>query len=153
MQLNPEAALQNNFVGTKSLSKICSEFGVKKFVMLSTDKAVNPNSVMGLSKTLAEKLHSKYTTSFSNISHETDGYFVAVKDAAFEKVLPQINFKNKLLVHCSGSMPLSCIETYSENTGVFYPLQTFSKNREIDFSKIPVFIEANSTSGNAAGNS
>jgi FlaA1/EpsC-like NDP-sugar epimerase len=55
MQLNPEAALQNNFVGTKSLSKICSEFGVKKFVMLSTDKAVNPNSVMGLSKTLAEK--------------------------------------------------------------------------------------------------
>ncbi|MCG9479529.1 MAG: polysaccharide biosynthesis protein [Actinomycetia bacterium] len=55
MQLNPEAALQNNFIGTKSLAKLCSQFGVKKFVMLSTDKAVNPNSVMGLSKTLAEK--------------------------------------------------------------------------------------------------
>ncbi|MDZ7836954.1 MAG: nucleoside-diphosphate sugar epimerase/dehydratase [Actinomycetota bacterium] len=55
MQLNPEAALQNNFIGTKSMAKLCSQFGVKKFVMLSTDKAVNPNSVMGLSKTLAEK--------------------------------------------------------------------------------------------------
>jgi len=55
MQLNPEAALQNNFIGTKSLAKLCADFGVKKFVMLSTDKAVNPNSVMGLSKALAEK--------------------------------------------------------------------------------------------------
>ncbi|MGM0365876.1 MAG: polysaccharide biosynthesis protein [Actinomycetota bacterium] len=55
MQLNPEAALQNNYIGTKSLAKLCAEYGVKKFVMLSTDKAVNPNSVMGLSKALAEK--------------------------------------------------------------------------------------------------
>lgn len=55
MQLNPEAALQNNYIGTKSLAKLCSDFGVRKFVMLSTDKAVNPNSVMGLSKALAEK--------------------------------------------------------------------------------------------------
>ncbi len=55
MQLNPEAALQNNFVGTKALAKLCADSGVKKFVMLSTDKAVKPNSVMGLSKALAEK--------------------------------------------------------------------------------------------------
>ena len=42
-------------------------------------------------------------------------------------------------------MPLSILEKYSENVGVFYPLQTFSKNREVNFSEIPVFIEANST--------
>jgi predicted short-subunit dehydrogenase-like oxidoreductase (DUF2520 family) len=69
---------------------------------------------------------------------------VALKDSAFEEVLPQINFQNKLLVHCSGSMPLSCLENYSENIGVFYPLQTFSKDREVDFAEIPVFVEANS---------
>jgi predicted short-subunit dehydrogenase-like oxidoreductase (DUF2520 family) len=69
---------------------------------------------------------------------------VALKDSAFEEVLPQINFQNKLLVHCSGSMPLSCLEKYSENIGVFYPLQTFSKDREVDFAEIPVFVEANS---------
>ncbi len=55
MQLNPEAALQNNFVGTKLLAKLAAKHGVRKFVMLSTDKAVNPNNIMGVSKALSEK--------------------------------------------------------------------------------------------------
>ncbi|MFW5755207.1 MAG: Rossmann-like and DUF2520 domain-containing protein [Tangfeifania sp.] len=93
---------------------------------------------------LAEKLNAGYTTSVSDISSGADVYFVALKDAAFEEVLPQINFQNELLVHCSGSMPLSSLKNYSGNIGVFYPLQTFSKNRKVDFSEIPVFIETNS---------
>jgi predicted short-subunit dehydrogenase-like oxidoreductase (DUF2520 family) len=95
-------------------------------------------------KTLAEKLQTNYTNSTKEILKHADVYFVALKDSAFEEVLPQINFQNKLLVHCSGSMPLSCLEKYSENIGVFYPLQTFSKAREVDFAEIPVFVEANS---------
>ncbi len=55
MQLNPEAALQNNFLGTKALAKLAILSGVKKFVMLSTDKAVKPNNIMGISKLLTEK--------------------------------------------------------------------------------------------------
>ena len=55
MQLNPEAAIQNNFIGTKTLAKLAIENDVSRFVMLSTDKAVNPRSIMGLSKLLAEK--------------------------------------------------------------------------------------------------
>jgi len=55
MQLNPEAALQNNFLGTKAMAKLSISSGVKKFVMLSTDKAVNPSNVMGISKLLSEK--------------------------------------------------------------------------------------------------
>jgi len=55
MQLNPEAAIQNNFIGTKILAKLAIENNVSRFVMLSTDKAVNPRSIMGLSKLLAEK--------------------------------------------------------------------------------------------------
>lgn len=95
-------------------------------------------------KSLAEKLRTNYTNSPKEILKDADIYFVALKDSAFEEVLPQINFKNKLLVHGSGSMPLSCLEKYSQNIGVFYPLQTFSIDREVDFSEIPVFIEANS---------
>ncbi|WP_372949850.1 Rossmann-like and DUF2520 domain-containing protein [Mariniphaga sp.] len=95
-------------------------------------------------KSLAEKLQSKYTIAVQNIFTDADIYFVALKDSAFEEILPQINFENKLLVHCSGSMTLSSLEKYSENIGVFYPLQTFSKNRKVDFAEIPVFIEANS---------
>ena len=55
MQLNPEAAIQNNFIGTKTIAKLAIENNVSRFVMLSTDKAVNPRSIMGLSKLLAEK--------------------------------------------------------------------------------------------------
>lgn len=95
-------------------------------------------------KFLADQLSADHTTSVTKIDKTADIYFVAIKDSAIDEVLSQINFNNKLLVHCSGSVPLSALEKYSENTGVFYPLQTFSKNRDIDFSEIPVFIEANS---------
>jgi FlaA1/EpsC-like NDP-sugar epimerase len=54
MQLNPEAAIQNNFMGTKSLAKVATEYGVKRFVLLSSDKAVKPRNIMGVSKLLSE---------------------------------------------------------------------------------------------------
>jgi predicted short-subunit dehydrogenase-like oxidoreductase (DUF2520 family) len=95
-------------------------------------------------KSLAETLRTNYTTSARHIFTGADVYFVAVSDVAFEEVLPRMNVKNSLLVHCSGSMPLSSLEKYSGNIGVLYPLQTFSKAREVDFSEIPVFLEANS---------
>ncbi len=95
-------------------------------------------------KFLAKKLQTNYTISAQDVLPDADVYFVALKDAAFEEVLAKIDFRNKLLVHCSGSLPLSTLEKYSENIGVLYPLQTFSKNRKVDFAEIPVFIEANS---------
>ncbi len=55
MQLNPKAAILNNYLGTKILARLSIEFGVKRFVMLSTDKAVKPRNVMGVSKLLSEK--------------------------------------------------------------------------------------------------
>ncbi|MBM3706797.1 MAG: polysaccharide biosynthesis protein [Actinobacteria bacterium] len=55
MQLNPEAAIENNFIGTKILSKLSIDFGIKRFVLFSTDKAVKPRNVMGISKLLAER--------------------------------------------------------------------------------------------------
>ncbi|SHF97423.1 NADP oxidoreductase coenzyme F420-dependent [Mariniphaga anaerophila] len=95
-------------------------------------------------KALADRLQTAYTTSPEDIISDADIYFVALKDSAFQEVLPKLDIQNKLLVHCSGSMPLSSLEAYSENIGVIYPLQTFSKKREVNFSEIPVFVEANS---------
>ena len=95
---------------------------------------------------LANKLNCDYTTSTQEISTKADMYIVALKDSVLNEVLSEINFQNKLLVHCSGSLPISVLNTYSKNTGVFYPLQTFSKSREVNFKKIPVFVEANSDS-------
>ena len=95
-------------------------------------------------KELAATLSVNYTTSADEIDLNADIYFVALKDSALDEVLSQINFGNKLVVHCSGSLPLSMLEKYSENIGVFYPLQTFSKSRDVVFKEIPVFIESNS---------
>jgi FlaA1/EpsC-like NDP-sugar epimerase len=54
MEFNPQEVIKNNLFGTKKLAEVCAEYGVEELVMLSTDKAVNPISFMGVSKRLAE---------------------------------------------------------------------------------------------------
>ncbi|WP_121666661.1 Rossmann-like and DUF2520 domain-containing protein [Mesonia aquimarina] len=78
------------------------------------------------------------TTSLENLK-EADVYILAVKDDAVKNVIEKIQYKNGLIVHTSGSVPLL---KSAKNNGVFYPLQTFSKNTAVDFSKIPLCIEA-----------
>jgi FlaA1/EpsC-like NDP-sugar epimerase len=56
MEWNPLAAFKNNVLGTAMLASLAERFGVKQFVMISTDKAVNPRGIMGLSKRLAERV-------------------------------------------------------------------------------------------------
>ncbi len=55
MEENPSQAIQTNIKGTKNLADLACKYHVKKFVMVSTDKAVNPSNVMGASKRIAEK--------------------------------------------------------------------------------------------------
>ena len=68
MEINPVEAIKNNVFATKLIGELAGEFGTKNFVLISTDKAVNPTSVMGASKRIAEivlqNLNNKYETKF-----------------------------------------------------------------------------------------
>jgi len=91
---------------------------------------------------LAEKLNSKPITSPDKVISGSDIYICALKDDAIESILSQLNVQNPLIVHTAGSVSMDTLAKFTNSYGVFYPLQTFSKNRLCDFSKVPVFVEA-----------
>ncbi|HPR33384.1 MAG TPA: DUF2520 domain-containing protein [Prolixibacteraceae bacterium] len=93
--------------------------------------------------TLARMLGCNYVTNPEKITPDADIYLISVSDLAFSGLLEKVNFNNKLLAHTAGSIPMSELAKYSQNYGVFYPLQTFSKYRDVNFSRIPFCIEGN----------
>jgi len=68
----PEEAIRVNILGTKTLGELSQKYGVEKFVFVSTDKAVNPSSVMGVSKRVAEMV-------IMDMNHQEKTQFVAVR--------------------------------------------------------------------------
>lgn len=78
---------------------------------------------------------------------EADVYIVAVKDAALADVIRAATKgrESQLFVHTAGSMPMDIFKGLTVHYGVFYPMQTFSKVRLVDFNDISVFLETNDT--------
>lgn len=99
---------------------------------------------MESARTLAQKVEAEYTTDLQAILKGAKLYIVSLKDDALVDLLPQITAgkQESLLVHTAGSIPMSIWEGYTERYGVFYPMQTFSKQREVNFGEVPFFVEA-----------
>jgi len=91
---------------------------------------------------LAEILDCEAVTEPELIRSDADLYICALKDDALPTVLPLLKFGKGLLVHTAGTIPMDFLSSFTLNYGVFYPLQSFSKLRRVDFSKVPFFIEA-----------
>ena len=97
-------------------------------------------------KELADKVGCPYTSSIDAILSDADVYILSVKDDALLRLIPTIcdSRKNGLFLHTAGSVPMNLFEGSASQYGVLYPMQTFSKNRRVDFREIPCFIEASS---------
>jgi len=94
-------------------------------------------------KELALQLKVPYTTDILSISYDASLYIFSVSDDAVSSVSENFISTDALVVHTAGSLPLDIFSKKFKNYGVFYPLQTFTKGRTVDFSNIPVFLEAN----------
>ncbi|MBF1596643.1 Rossmann-like and DUF2520 domain-containing protein [Prevotella sp.] len=97
-------------------------------------------------RTLGELLEAEWLTDIKALRYEADIYIFSVKDSVLCELISEAckGRGDKLFLHTAGSMPMSCFEGKVLHYGVFYPMQTFSKAKDVDFERIPVFIEGNS---------
>lgn len=84
-------------------------------------------------------------TDLAKVRDDADLYIVSVKDSVVGELLPQLckGKETKTFLHTAGSLAMDVFEGMALHYGVLYPMQTFSKSKEVDFSVIPCFIEAN----------
>ncbi len=113
------------------------------------EKKCNILQIVGRNKkevtALAKKVKSKASFDFKSIDKFADIYVIAVKDDAIELLASKLKLGNALVVHTSGAVNASVLKKCSKNYGVFYPLQTISKDKKTKFKKVPICIEANNT--------
>lgn len=121
-------------IGTGNVSKHLFDAFV-----LSTE--INITQVVGRNKKALEyyKNRTAIEHDFSKIA-DADIYIIAVSDDAIAKVSTSLIDKKGLVVHTSGSVPMNALSNHRK--GNFYPLQTFSKEKVVDFRTIPICIEA-----------
>jgi len=96
---------------------------------------------------LARLTASEPVTDLQQVARDADVYICALKDDVLPRILPELckGREEALFLHTAGSVSMDIFQPYARHYGVLYPMQTFSKERQLDFSEIPVFIEANST--------
>ena len=87
---------------------------------------------------ISEELNIPYST---KELADADLYLISVSDSAVEQVSDLIKTEKALVAHTSGSLPIETLNGDYRKAS-FYPLQTFSKTKNLDYSKIPFFIEA-----------
>lgn len=94
---------------------------------------------------LASQLGAQPVAAIDEVRDDADVYIFSVKDSVLGELLPRVCRKseNQVFLHTAGSLPMSVFQGMALHYGVLYPMQTFSKQREVDFQSIPSFVEAN----------
>lgn len=98
---------------------------------------------------LAQLVGAAAINDLNNVEQQADLYIISVKDDAIGAVAASLKNVNGLVVHTSGTTDINVLASQVKKAGVFYPLQTFSKSKDVSFDNIPLCIEA-SDSGQLA---
>lgn len=93
---------------------------------------------------LSNRLGASCTTSLDEVRCDANIYIVALKDDVLQELVPLIvkGREHALFIHTAGSIPMQIWEGYAKRYGVLYPMQTFSKQRQVDWNEVSVFVEA-----------
>ncbi|WP_421944369.1 Rossmann-like and DUF2520 domain-containing protein [Pedobacter sp.] len=93
-------------------------------------------------KLLANELSAEAISNYTDLNNKADLYIISVKDDAIDEVAAQLKNVRGLVVHTSGTTDINVLSKHGLRSGVFYPLQTFSKGKSVSFDNIPLCIEA-----------
>lgn len=95
-------------------------------------------------KSLAVLVNAEAIDSFEQLDSNIDLAIIAISDQSISTVIGQMHhaLPDVLIVHTSGSTNLDVLTQQHARAGVFYPLQTFSLDREVDWNSTPLFVEA-----------
>lgn len=129
-------------IGSGNVATILSKVFVNKGFSINQVFSKSKINAEILIKKLASNQQIKATDNIAEIDDISDIYIVCVKDDAIATVVNQFLFKDKLIVHTSGSVDITVFNGFNQ-FGVFYPLQTFSKDKNTDFANVPFCIEGN----------
>ena len=95
-------------------------------------------------KELADKVGCTYTDKYDEVVTDADIYIISVKDDAIESVAKSLakGREQAVFAHTAGSVSINVFKGYTDNGGVLYPMQSFTKGITVNFNEIPCFIEA-----------
>lgn len=93
---------------------------------------------------LAKKLDARFVTSFEALNNP-DLVILAISDDAIPVMAEQLGGSSFSVVHTSGTVSKDVLSITGSDYGVFYPLQTFSVNNVVDFSKVPICIDSSNS--------
>ena len=93
---------------------------------------------------LANSVGATAVNEISDIITTADLYIMAVNDDAIRNVAEKLQIAKGVLVHTSGTVSMEVLDGITEKTGVFYPIQTFSKAKAVDLRQVPIAVEGSS---------
>jgi predicted short-subunit dehydrogenase-like oxidoreductase (DUF2520 family) len=111
------------------------------YTIFTNAEAVQVAQVYNRSQKALQYFNDVATTTNLKELQDADVYIIAVADDAIASVANKLPFTNRLVVHTSGSASMHVLHKKNRR-GVFYPLQTFTKGKAVDFSQIPLCLEA-----------